>query len=94
MARTKSVFADFVRRNFGTGKQAALALGVSPYTIYNQMKHATGGYKVLADVWQKYISAKERCQYLQETYTDLATRYNELAKTINGSDSVTEYLKG
>lgn len=92
MFKKDNAFADFIKVNFGTGKQAALALGVSDSTIYNQIRNQTGGYKVLANIWAKYVETKRQLLYVQDAYHDLAERYNQLVKQINGTDEVSEYL--
>lgn len=90
----QTAFADFIKSNFGTAQQAALALGVSPATLYAQKKNPRGGYKVLAETWEKYKMAKMDAEYYKDAYQDLAERYNELAKQLNEGNEIEEYLKG
>jgi hypothetical protein len=91
---TKTAFADFIKSNFGTARQAALALGVSPATLYAQKKNPRGGYKVLAEVWTKYKEAMMDAMYYKDAYQDLAERYNDLASKMNEENGVAEYLNG
>lgn len=91
---TQTAFADFIKSNFGTVRQAALVLGVSPITLYAQKKNPRGGYKVLAETWEKYKHAVMDALYYKDAYSDLAERYNDLVKQMNGEDKTQEYLKG
>lgn len=88
-----NAFTQFINETFLSAPNAAEALGCSVDTIYNNCRKPTGGYKVIAHLYEQIVHLRDQNETIKASYADLANRYNELVNQINGeSDAVTEYL--
>lgn len=88
-----NAFTQFINETFLSAPNAAEALGCSTDTIYNNCRKPTGGYKVIASLYEKIVHLREQNETIKASYADLATRYNELVDRMNGKDdAVAEYL--
>ena len=89
-----NAFTQFINETFLSAPNAAEALGCSVDTIYNNCRKPTGGYKVIAHLYEQIVHLRDQNETIKASYADLANRYNELVNQINGeNDAVTEYLK-
>lgn len=88
-----NAFTQFINETFLSAPNAAEALGCSVDTIYNNCRKPTGGYKVIAHLYEQIVHLREQNETIKASYADLATRYNELVDRMNGKDdAVAEYL--
>lgn len=88
-----NAFTQFINETFLSAPNAAEALGCSVDTIYNNCRKPTGGYKVIAHLYEQIVHLRDQNETIKASYADLANRYNELVNQINGeNDAVAEYL--
>lgn len=85
-------FVKFINETFSSAVNAASALGCSKDTIYNNCRKPTGGYKIIAKLYDEVVYRRQENEEIRASYADLATRYNELVDSINGTNKIEEYL--